>query len=119
MQKEFISWEIGESITFRETGEWERWLPFHDRLDDIVIPNNVKLLNYFRDKGLLVTFGRIACLRPDGEDRELVQKTEGWNGIFLYVHTEEAEMIDELKPLPEEIVVNKTTDSVVAGTFPG
>ena len=25
-------------------------------------------------------------------------------------------MIDELKPLPEEIVVNKTTDSVVAGT---
>ena len=116
MQKEFISREIGESITFRETGEWERWLPFHDRLDNIVIPNNVKLLNYFRDKGLLVTFGRIACLRPDGEDREPVQKTEGWNGIFLYVHTEEAEMIDELKPLPEEIVVNKTTDSVVAGT---
>ncbi len=116
MQKEFISREIGESIVFKEMGEWERWLPFHDRLDDIVIPNNVKLLNYFRDKGLLVTFGRIACLRPDGEDREPVQKTEGWNGIFLYVNTEEAEMIDELKPRPEEIVVNKTTDSVVAGT---
>lgn len=116
MQKEFISREIGESIVFKEMGEWERWLPFHDRLDDIVIPNNVKLLNYFREHDLLATFGRIACLRPDGEDREPVQKTEGWNGIFLYVNSEEAEMIDELKPRPEEIVVNKTTDSVVAGT---
>ncbi|WP_312092818.1 hypothetical protein [Aminipila sp.] len=44
MQKEFVSREIGESIQFREMGEWERWLPFHDRLDGIVIPNNVKLL---------------------------------------------------------------------------
>ncbi|WP_312092816.1 cysteine hydrolase family protein [Aminipila sp.] len=65
---------------------------------------------------MAVTFGRIACLRPDGEDRTPVQKTEGWNGIFLYVNSEEAEMIDELKPLPSEIVVNKTTDSVVSGT---
>ena len=116
MQKEFVSREIGESITFKEMGEWERWLPFHDRLDEIVIPNNVKLLAYFREKELAVTFGRIACLRPDGEDRTPVQKTEGWNGIFLYINSEEAEMIDELKPLPSEIVVNKTTDSVVSGT---
>lgn len=116
MQKEFVSREIGESVTFREMGEWERWLPFHDRLDETVIPNNVKLLEYFREKDMTVTFGRIACLRPDGEDRTPVQKTEGWNGIFLYVNTEEAEMIDELKPLPSEIVVNKTTDSVVSGT---
>ncbi len=116
MQKEVVSREIGESIQFREMGEWERWLPFHDRLDGIVIPNNVKLLEYFREKNMAVTFGRIACLRPDGEDRTPVQKTEGWNGIFLYVNSEEAEMIDELKPLPSEIVVNKTTDSVVSGT---
>lgn len=116
MQKEFVSREIGESITFREMGEWERWVPFHDRLDEIVIPNNVKLLEYFRAKDMAVTFGRIACLRPDGEDRTPVQKTDGWNGIFLYVNSEEAEMIDELKPLPGEIVVNKTTDSVISGT---
>ena len=116
MQKEFVSREIGESIMFREIGEWERWLPFHDRLDDIVIPNNVKLLEYFRSNDMAVTFGRIACLRPDGEDRTPVQKSAGWNGIFLYVNTQEAQMIDELAPLPNEIVVNKTTDSVVAGT---
>ena len=116
MQKEFVSREIGESIAFREAGEWERWIPFHDRLDDIVIPNNVKLLECFRKNDMRVSFGRIACLCEDGEDRTPVQKTEGWNGIFLYVNTVEAEMIDELAPLPNEIVVNKTTDSVAAGT---
>lgn len=116
MQKEFVSREMGEAIRFKEAGEWERWIPFHDRLDDMVIPNNVKLMEYFRKNDMPVTFGRIACLRPDGEDRNPVQKSEGWNGIFLYINSKEAEMIDELTPLPEEIVVNKTTDSVTLGT---
>lgn len=116
MQKEFVLRDFGDALRFKEAGEWERWIPFHDRLDDIVIPNNGKLLNYFREKGMLVTFGRIACLRPDGEDRAAVQKTEGWNGIFLYMNSREAEMIDELMPLSTEIVVNKTTDSVTLGT---
>lgn len=116
MQKEFISRDSGEALVFKAAGEWDRWIPFHDRLDDIVIPNNVRLLEYFREKNMLATFGRIGCLRPDGEDRSPVQKSEGWNGIFLYAHSEEAEMIDELTPREDEIVVNKTTDSVTLGT---
>lgn len=116
MQKEFVSREIGEAIVYKERGDWERWLPFHDRLDDIVIPNTVKLLDFFRKNDMYVTFGRIACLHPKGDDRAPVQKTEGWNGIFLHVDSVEAEMIDELKPLKGEIVVNKTTDSVLNST---
>ena len=116
MQNEFILRDQGEAVRFKEAGEWERWLPFHDRLDDIVIPNTQKLLKYFRDRGMKVTFGRIACLLPDGSDRSPVQKSAGWNGIFLPVDSFEAQMIDELAPLPGEIVVNKTTDSVTTGT---
>jgi len=116
MQKQFVSREIGDAIGHREAGEWARWLPFYDRLDDIAIPNNARLLKYFREHGLRVTFGRIACLSPDGEDRAPVQKSDGWNNIFVYVNSTEAEMVDELAPLPGEIVVNKTTDSVSAGT---
>jgi nicotinamidase-related amidase len=78
MQKEFVLRDFGDALAFQEAGEWERWIPFHDRLDDIVIPNNVKLLEYFRKNNMLVTFGRIACLREDGEDRAPVQKSEGW-----------------------------------------
>ena len=116
MQNEFVLRDFGEALAFQAAGEWERWIPFHDRLDNTTIPNNQKLLKYFRDHGMAVTFGRIACLRPDGEDRSPVQKSEGWNGMLLPVDSFAAQMIDELTPLPGEIVVNKTTDSVTTGT---
>ena len=116
MQNEFVLRDFGEALTFKEMGEWERWIPFHDRLDDVVIPNNKKLLDFFRENSMPVTFGRIACLREDGEDRSPVQKSEGWNGMLLHVDSFGAQMIDELTPLPGEIVVNKTTDSVTTGT---
>jgi biuret amidohydrolase len=116
MQNEFILRDFGESLAFKEMGEWERWIPFHDRLDNIVIPNNKKLLDFFRKNNLTVTFGRIACYRADGEDRSPVQKSEGWNNMLLQVDSFAAQMIAPLTPFPGEIVVNKTTDSVTTGT---
>ena len=116
MQNEFVRRDSPEAEAFKAAGEWERWLPFHDRLDETVIPNTRRLLGFFREKGLIVTYGRIACLRDDGLDRSAVQKSEGWNGIFLPVSGWPAQIIDELAPKANEIVVNKTTDSVVSGT---
>ena len=83
MQNEFILRDFGEALQFKEAGEWERWIPFHDRLDDITIPACKKLLDYFRQNDMYVTFGRIACLLENGEDRCMVQKSEGWNGMLL------------------------------------
>ena len=116
LQNEFVLRDFGEALEFKEMGEWDRWIPFHDRLDDIVIPNNQRLLKFFRDNNLVVTFGRIACLREDGLDRSPVQKSEGWNNMLMPVNSFSAQMIDELTPLEDEIVVNKTTDSVTTGT---
>ncbi|MBQ9930867.1 MAG: cysteine hydrolase [Firmicutes bacterium] len=116
MQNEFVLRDFGEALEFKEAGVWERWIPFHDRLDDMFIPNNKRLLEFFREKGMTVTFGRIACLREDGEDRSPVQKSEGWNNMLMPVNSYSAAMIDELTPLENEIVVNKTTDSVTTGT---
>lgn len=116
MQNEFVLRDFGEALEFKAIGEWERWIPFHDRLDNIVIPNNKRLLEFFRKHGLTVTFGRIACLREDGEDRSPVQKSEGWNNMLMPVNSYSAQMIDELTPIENEIVVNKTTDSVTTGT---
>lgn len=116
MQNEFILRDFGEALAFKEMGEWERWIPFHDRLDNIVIPNNEKLLDFFRKNNLIVTFGRIACYREDGEDRSPVQKSEGWNNMLLQADSFAAQMIKPLTPLSGEIVVNKTTDSVTTGT---
>lgn len=116
LQNEFVLRDFGEALEFKEAGEWERWIPFHDRLDEIVIPNNVRLLNFFRENNMTVSFGRIACLREDGEDRSPVQKSEGWNNMLMPVNSFSAAMIDELEPKENEIVVNKTTDSVTTGT---
>ena len=116
MQKEFILRDDGEAVRFMEDGTWEHWIPFHDRLDEVTVPACRTLLDYFRENGMCVTFGRIASLLTNGEDRCRIQKQPGWNDILLPVNSEMAQMIDELAPLPEEIVVNKTTDSVVAGT---
>lgn len=116
LQNEFVLRDFGEALVFKEAGEWERWIPFHDRLDDIVIPNNEKLLKFFRENGMTVTYGRIACHREDGEDRSPVQKSEGWNGMLLHEDSFAAQMIEPLTPLKNEVVVNKTTDSVTTGT---
>lgn len=116
MQKEFILRDAGEAVRFQADGTWEHWVPFHDRLDEITVPACEKLLAYFRENGMYVTYGRIASLIATGEDRCRIQRQPGWNDILLPVNSEMAQMIDSLAPRENEIVVNKTTDSVVAGT---
>lgn len=116
LQNEFVLRDYGEALEFKDAGDWERWIPFHDRLDDIVVPNNKKLLDFFRENEMAVTYGRIACLRDDGEDRSPVQKSEGWNNMLMPVSGYGAQMVDVLSPRKNEIVVNKTTDSVCNGT---
>ena len=68
MQNQFVLRGSPEAEAFKAAGEWERWIPFHDRLDEIVIPNNEKLLAAFRKYNMPVTYARIACEREDGED---------------------------------------------------
>lgn len=116
LQNEFVLKDYGEGKMFKEIGEWERWEPYFNRLHDIVIPNNKKLVDYFRKHEMEVTYGRIACLKNNGDDRSAVQKTPGWNGMLIPVNSYGAEIVDPLKPVDDEIVVNKTTDSVLAGT---
>lgn len=116
LQNEFCLKDFGEAKEFKEKGDWSRWEPYFDRLEEKVIPNAKKLLDFFREYDLPVSFGRIACLREDGADRSPVQKSEGWNNMLMPVGSFAAEMVKELTPIKNEIVVNKTTDSVTTGT---
>jgi len=116
MQHQFISRDGLDAQVAREKGMFEQWAYFFDRIDNLTIPNNKKLLEFFRTKQLEVTFGRIACHHKNGRDRSPVQRRPGWNNILLPIGDPGAEMVEELKPLDDEIVVNKTTDSVLSGT---
>ena len=116
MQKYFLSKDGGEAKSYKESGKWDKWKDYFDHVEKVTVPNNMKLIDCCRRNKLEVTYGRIACLKDDGSDRCLVQSTVGWNNIFLPISNPEAGMLDEIAPVGDEIVVNKTTDSVSLGT---
>lgn len=116
MQKFFLSKDGNDAKVFKENGTWGKWEPYFDHIEKITVPNNKRLIECCRKNGVEVTYGRIACLKDDGSDRCLVQSTVGWNNIFLPISNPESAMLDEIAPVGDEIVVNKTTDSVSLGT---
>jgi nicotinamidase-related amidase len=81
-----------------------------------VIPNIARLLETFRAAGHEVIFARIACQTANGRDRSLSQKKPGWNNLLLPKDEWESQIVPELAPLGDEIVVTKTTDSALTGT---
>ena len=96
--------------------EAERWAPFRARMNEVVIPNTARLIDDCRARGVEVIFARIACLKPDGRDRSLSQKKPGFNYLLLPKDREDSQIVPELIPEPDDIVVIKTTDSVLTGT---
>jgi len=96
--------------------EAERWAPFRERMNNTVIPNTAKLIADCRARGVEVIFARIACLKPDGRDRSLSQKKPGFNYLLLPKDREDSQMVPELTPADDDIVVLKTTDSALTGT---
>jgi len=96
--------------------EAKRWAPFRERMNQTVIPNTAKLVAYCRERGVEVIFARIACLKSDGRDRSLSQKKPGFNYLLLPKNREDSQLVAELTPGAEDIVVLKTTDSALTGT---
>ena len=61
-------------------------------------------------------FARIACHTKNGRDRSLSQKLPGWNNLLLPKDELPSQLVAELQPQGDEIVVTKTTDSALTGT---
>lgn len=93
-----------------------RWQPFFERMRNIVIPNSTKLIDWARTQGIEVLHARIACHKDDGRDRSLSQKKPGFNYLLLPKTREDSQIVDDLAPRDDEIVITKTTDSALTGT---
>ncbi|WP_137702376.1 cysteine hydrolase family protein [Marimonas lutisalis] len=93
-----------------------RWAPFFNRMREIVIPNTSALQSWARNNGIEVIHARIACQTEDGRDRSLSQKKPGFNYLLLPKDREDSQIVPEVGPVGDEIVVTKTTDSVLTGT---
>ncbi len=96
--------------------EWTRWAPFRDRLENTVLPNTQRLLEKFRALKSEVIFARIACLKKDGRDRSLSHARPGFNNLLLPKDEPDSQILPQVAPLENEIVITKTTDSALTGT---
>jgi nicotinamidase-related amidase len=84
-----------------------------ERIRDVVIPNGQKLIAACRAAGVEMIYTVVESLTLDGRDRSLDYKV---SGIFFPKGAWEAQVLDELKPLPNEIVIPKTSSSLFNST---
>ena len=86
-----------------------------DRIEQLLVPNILRLRQHFRDHGRPVVHVTLGAALPDASDapphmRKLLSSCNN------YVGSREHEIIDELKPLPGEHVVSKTSVGAFAST---
>jgi len=96
--------------------ETARWQPFCDRMRETVIPNTRRLIDECRSRGVEIIFARIACHKTDGRDRSLSQKKPGFNYLLIPKDEKTGQIVPELTPDPDDIVILKTTDSALTGS---
>jgi nicotinamidase-related amidase len=100
----------GEGRTAKELGVASCFDPYFAQIDDI-IPRIQRLLALFRGKEMEVIHLRVAELTKDSRDvgwKQLVR------GLIVPSDSREADPLDELVPLDDELVVSKSS----SGVFP-
>ena len=94
-----------------------------DRLRTTVVPNNIRLLDHFRHRGMRVIFATVGPQLADGSDfispfrigYDEIRASSGIRSLFP-VGSDEHRIIDELAPNENELVVNKTTSGAFNST---
>lgn len=86
---------------------------YFNRLDKLVLPNVRALQDAFRDNKLEVIHTRIQSMTQDGRDRG-----PGHKRLNLHAApgSKEAEFLEQVAPLGDEIVINKTASGVFNAT---
>jgi nicotinamidase-related amidase len=99
-----------------DSHEAARWQPFYERMQQQVIPNTARIIADARLRGVEIIYARIACQKLNGRDRSLSQKKPGFNYLLLPKDEWDSQIVAELQPQGDEIVLTKTTDSALTGT---
>jgi nicotinamidase-related amidase len=105
-------WEYGMCLKARQAGFEKEMSYYRERLN-LIVPNIRRLMDAFRARGMEVIHTRIQSMVSDGRDRGPAHKKLGHSAP---PGSREAEILDELKPLPNELVFNKTAGSAFVST---
>lgn len=107
--------EIGLGAWLKEQGRLADASYRFDRIDQLVVPNSRRLLDAFRRDGLRVMYLTIGAELPDYSD-----VPQHMRAFFAacgnHAGAREHEIIDELKPIDGEPVLNKTTQGAFASS---
>lgn len=105
--------DYGMGATAKQQGTEAQYAYYFGRIEDVVLPNLQKLLAACRQGGIEVIFLRIASLVKDCRDVSPIHKRLK---LFAPAGSREAEILDEIKPLDNEIVITKGCSGVFNGT---
>jgi nicotinamidase-related amidase len=86
---------------------------YWDRLETMVIPNIQRLLAAARAQGVEVVHVHVAASKADGRDNSIRFKSKGRP---TPIQSKDAEILPEVAPLGDELVISKTTESVFNST---
>lgn len=86
---------------------------YFNRLEELVLPNVNALQNAFRENQLEVIHTRIQSLTRDGRDRGPGHKRLG---LHAAPGSKEAEFLEQVAPIDDEIIINKTASGVFSAT---
>jgi nicotinamidase-related amidase len=112
MQYADADMEHGIMAKRRTIGQLKGLDYFEERVGTIM-PNIQRLQAAFRERGIEVVFTRIQSRTKDGRDRGGAHKDLE---IFCPPGSKEAEILEELVPVGDELVFSKTSGSVFNGT---
>lgn len=106
--------DFGIGAKAKRLGAEAQFAYYFDRLESLVVPNIRRMQDACRAAGIEVIFLRIASQLRDGRELNAMQKRSGT--LVATVGSKETEILEELAPLDDELVVNKGSSGVFNGT---
>jgi ureidoacrylate peracid hydrolase len=103
----------GEYAGMDEAAVAERYGYFFRQMRQIALPNMQKLQAACRRVGIEVMYTVIASLTEDGRDLSLDYKI---SGLCCHKDSPDAQVLEEVAPVGDEIVLTKTSSSVFIST---
>lgn len=89
---------------------------YQNELEQKVFPNIKRLISFFREQGMRIIFIKVGPFLEDGSDlikrrriRDQARKKSAGVADLCYVGSEANEIIDEIKPQNNELVINKNS----------
>ena len=97
----------------KEQGLQEQLEWYFSRVEQLTVPSIKALIKAARESGVQIIYTKVASLTQDG--REMGWRYKAWQ-MTDHVDSGEAQVLEEIAPLPNDLVITKTCTSVFLGS---